>query len=45
LIHADKGWLGASPDVVIVEANGLKGRVEIKTVVACWDKPIEEAIE
>ena len=45
LIHAEKGWLGASPDAVIVEANGLKGCFEVKTAVACWDKTIEDAIE
>ena len=45
LIHPEKGWLGASPDAVIVEANGLKGCVEVKTAVACWDKTIEDAIQ
>ena len=45
LIHSEKSWLGASPDAVIVEANGLKGCVEVKTAVACWEKTIEHAIE
>ena len=44
LIHAEKGWLGTS-DAVIVEANGLKGCVEVKTAVACWHKTIDDAIE
>ena len=45
LIHPDKGLLGASLDAVIVEANGLKGCVEVKAAVACWDKTSEDAIE
>ena len=38
LISLEKGWLGESPDAVVIESNQLQGCVEVKTAVAYWGK-------
>ena len=43
LIHPEKGWLGASPDAVVVQADGSKGCIEVKTAVSCWNSTIPDA--
>ena len=43
LIHPEKGWLGASPGAVVVQADGSKGCIEVKTAVSCWHSTITDA--
>ena len=43
LIHPEKGTLGASPDAVVVQADGSKGCIELTTTVSCWHSTITDA--